>query len=1045
VEISLRQLIERELAQLDPQDSLEVEQQAHEVFRQEWGRVFVGREEPLAAIAAYVTDLAGVETTSPEEDEDAIEEGDHESIEAQIDAAEVENGEESAGDKEEDQNAAQNEETAVGPPLLVIHGPDGSGKSTLLAQAIAAARTAHPKAVVVQRFIGASPASVSLRVLLSSLCQEIARAYSQPETLPEGDMKALIAAFAERLDQADTERPLFVFIDALDQLVSQDEAQPFEWLPETLPPVTRLVVSVLEGPAWAELQQRRPEVLDLAIPAMTAQEAEAMLDALLADATLSQPARRLTPVQRATLLQHREVDVQPLWLKLAVIEAKRWRSYQKPMPLAATTPALLYQFFARLQGMHGELLVKRALAYLTTSRHGLNDDEMRTVLWRDGDVHAEFDRRKNPDQPPVTALPPMVWSRLYFDLEPYLIERAVDGTNCYAFYHRQFGDAVQTAFLSEAQRLARHRQLAAYFRDCGARAAARRPQLRTLAELPWQQIHAGQAAEVERTLTDFDFAMAKCEAREQADLVEDYRRALVIMKPPSQTFRLWENFFRSRRHILDRADVHSPAHKSLFRNRHILDRADVYWPAHKSSFRSRRHILDRADVHWPAHKILLQLAVEHANESPVTQAAERWLEQGYCDWVWLRNPQRVKEVGIDPYMMLLEGENVGGVQPLPNERWSSRGKNLRIWDLATERCVAMLEGHTRSVNGVLVLADGRLLSWSDADGTLRLWDGATGAALGVLKRYTKHVVDTWKLADGWILSSADWNETLWLWDGLIGDGLAVPERYKMSIQGVRVLADGRLLSWSYDILRLWDGTTGAPLAVLEGHTCGVIGVTELADGRLLSWSRDNILRLWDGAMGAPLAVLEGHTCGAIGVTVLADGRLLSWSGDGTLRLWDGATGAPLAVLEGHTSGVIGVTELADGRLLSWSDDGTLRLWDGATGAPLAVLEGHTGGVIGVTELADGRLLSYSYDGTLRLWDGTMGTPLAVLEGHTHWVVDAMELTDGRLLSCSYDGTLRLWEGGDGRATGRAGGAYPRWGNRRAGAGGRATAVVVESW
>src|SRR5262249_49847664 len=53
-------------------------------------------------------------------------------------------------------------------------------------------------------------------------------------------------------------------------------------------------------------------------------------------------------------------------------------------------------------------------------------------------------------------------------------------------------------------------------------------------------------------------------------------------------------------------------------------------------FREHGHLLRRGDTHWPAYKILLQCAVEHADDSPVTQAAEAWLEQSACDWVWLK-------------------------------------------------------------------------------------------------------------------------------------------------------------------------------------------------------------------------------------------------------------------------------------------------------------------------------------------------------------------------------------------------------------------------
>jgi WD40 repeat protein len=44
-----------------------------------------------------------------------------------------------------------------------------------------------------------------------------------------------------------------------------------------------------------------------------------------------------------------------------------------------------------------------------------------------------------------------------------------------------------------------------------------------------------------------------------------------------------------------------------------------------------------------------------------------------------------------------------------------------------------LEGHTRFVNVVTFLPDGKLLAPVSHDTTVRLWDAATGAALQALK------------------------------------------------------------------------------------------------------------------------------------------------------------------------------------------------------------------------------------------------------------------------------------------------------------------------
>lgn len=499
-----------------------------------------------------------------------------------------------------------------------------------------------------------------------------------------------------------------------------------------------------------------------------------------------------------------------------------------------------------------------------------------------------------------------------------------------------------------------------------------------------------------------------------------------------------------------------------------LDHEQRLWEAF---WREREHILRRGDDRWPAYKILLQLAVEHADDSPVTRQAEAWLEAGHCDWVWLRNPQRIKYAAPNPCLRVFEGHTrqVYGALELKDGQilsWSM-DDTLRLWDRESGEQLAVLDEHSfDSVNDALELPDGRIFLisihleqclWDRVgrvypaeDDYLQSWfewrramhgkyygeprveddglnllgqsDRPSVEELAVLAGHTKGVRGALELRDGYILSwSID--GTLRLWDGASSGKLAVLARHTNRVNGVRELRDGHILSWSSDeTLRLWDGASGREVAVLAGHTDRVYGALELRDGRILSWSADGTLRLWDGTSDVKPTVLLGHTGGVVGALELRNGRILSWSSDllptwseSDLRLWDGTSGREVAVLTGHTGEVGGALELWDGRILSWSEfDNALRLWDGMSGAKLVMLVWDAGqfknGTFGVLELRDGRILSWSRDRMLRLWDAATGVEVAMLAGHTDRVEGALELRDGHLLSWSNDKTLWLWDG-----------------------------------
>jgi len=241
----------------------------------------------------------------------------------------------------------------------------------------------------------------------------------------------------------------------------------------------------------------------------------------------------------------------PLYLKLAFEEARRWHSYDHLDDPAATlapdVTGLITDLYERLElpQNHGELLVQRSLGYLAAARYGLSEEELLGALCQDAEFFAVFAAQAHHDLPGIEAgaaiaeedlpapdkrdLPIAVWSRLYYDLEPYLSERDEEDARVLTFYHRQLREVAASLYLAEgdwkidketpltAVGTSRHQTLAEYF---GRRADPEPPDdegfhswggeyRRAFAELPYHLTMARQWDDVYSALTDFTFLEKK--------------------------------------------------------------------------------------------------------------------------------------------------------------------------------------------------------------------------------------------------------------------------------------------------------------------------------------------------------------------------------------------------------------------------------------------------------------------------------------------------------------------------------------------------------
>ena len=169
---------------------------------------------------------------------------------------------------------------------------------------------------------------------------------------------------------------------------------------------------------------------------------------------------------------------------------------------------------------------------------------------------------------------------------------------------------------------------------------------------------------------------------------------------------------------------------------------------------------------------------------------------------------------------------------------------LRLWDVASERCLAVLEGHRGGIYSVALDAEGRRALSGSRDGTVRLWDLKSGQCARVFDAHPYHV-----------------HAVAWAANGR------------------------RALSCSQEI-RLWDLDNGTCIHTFEGHTGTIRSVSWSPDQRLaLSAAHDRTVRIWDVESGAGVHVFAGHSAGAINAAWISVDRIVSCDWNGEVRTW----------------------------------------------------------------------------------------------------------------------------------------------------------------
>ncbi len=360
---------------------------------------------------------------------------------------------------------------------LVVLGESGSGKSALLANWVTRYRQAHPDALVLQHYIGATPYSADWAAMLRRLMGEFKQRLGIQQDIPD-QPDALRNAFPNWLYMAAAKGRVVLVLDALNQLEDRDGAPDLVWLPPVMPENVRLIVSTLPGRSLDEIQKRNWPTFK--VYSLNERERLKLLWRFL-----RQSGKRLSKERRRRIANAPQ-SANPLYLRVLLDELRLVRTHEELEErigdyLKAESPYALYEkVIARWeQDYEGDSdLVGDTLSLLWAARRGLAETELLQALGKDG-----------------VPLPRAKWSPLFLAMSDALISRG----GLLTFAHDFLRTAVENAYLpTETNQQRAHLRLANWFeRQTGSS--------RRTDELPWQFAEAQEWERLQALLIDSEF------------------------------------------------------------------------------------------------------------------------------------------------------------------------------------------------------------------------------------------------------------------------------------------------------------------------------------------------------------------------------------------------------------------------------------------------------------------------------------------------------------------------------------------------------------
>lgn len=927
---------------------------------------------------------------------------------------------------------------------LAIIGRSGTGKTALMSKlySILSNRSNEIASTpFLIRFCGTSRYSLHGINLMQSISIQILSIYEKfqelkkylDDIIPSQSYKKALTAFHEILQKY----PVTLFIDSLDQLSNLNEVRTnlqFLLKIPSLHSKSQIIVSSLpddeEGLGYnynCATRLKEAEIRSIEVGMISSQGSEEHRQLLTI--LLSKRSRTITEEQWTVVSSAIAQEPTILYINLATEIISSWKSFDRDVTIQPTVKGIIHQIFDQLERMFGHQLVSWAFAFITFSREGMNDTDMKDCLSLQDLVLKEVFQYST-----INSFPIHVWLRLKSIIKNLIAEKE---DHCVQWYHRQLWETSEERYKDLRKEC--HSILGDYFGNLISESLAKERNIRRqslilsspplfwladsklnsrrIKEAHYHLLAIERYDELIVEMCSLEMVGAAASVGDGAHFVETLGKVSKILSSSSTTAD---------------SSTSKPKQDSLFSN-----------PLKLFSSNNKK----KPEEAPPQSKQESSAASSHLKNPELLQRLQHYLRYVRKQMLVISSDPKLfvpYTASEEPHVSIVRQDCEAVLQMLPPGSFSQPEKEI-LWSRTVsgreqfDQLLGDFRGHQGDVTRVLWHpSDPSKIISTALDGTIKLWDIESSEVVKTLQLDFTRLLAVHPSNENIIVASEtsgfSWSNAYIISFHELKTGKLVHELSDSASTHNHISwsPDGTKFATSVICIVIHDSSSWEQLMTLEGHEEDTLTFSWSADSsKLASGSDDCSMKIWDISSGGKVlhtfklpdipfrCVAWNHSTGK--TNLIASGH----STDYAVRIWDTKSKKMLKAMTGHLDVVRSVCWNRGGTQLvsTGSEDRLIIVWDALQYQMIAKLTGHHDELRSVvwSPFSNQLIASCSKDSTIKLWDGRFNlekkTGKNGPNGNSHDTEPHQKTVDWvswhpdgtKLATASEDGTMKVWD------------------------------------